>query len=78
MKLIIVGAGEVGRELIKRLQKDWFIAVIDEDEEKLQNIIDLLDSSSMNKTILLQGDGTSRLMLKKAGIEDAKAFVACT
>ncbi|RUM43402.1 MAG: potassium transporter TrkA, partial [Desulfurobacterium sp.] len=78
MKLIIVGAGEVGRELIKRLQKDWSIAVIDEDEEKLQKIIELLDSSAINRTLLLQGDGTSRLMLKKAGIEEAKAFVACT
>jgi len=78
MKLMLVGAGEVGRELIKRLQKDWSITVIDEDEEKLQKIIELLDSNSMNKTILLQGDGTSRLMLKKAGIEEAKVFVACT
>ncbi len=78
MKLIIVGAGEVGRELIKRLQKEWSITVIDEDEDKLKKIIEMLDSESMNRIVLLQGDGTSKLMLKKAGIEDAKAFVACT
>ncbi len=78
MKLIIVGAGEVGRELIKRLQKEWSITVIDEDEDKLKKIIEMLDSESMNRTVLLQGDGTSKLMLKKAGIEEAKAFVACT
>ncbi|WP_456456997.1 NAD-binding protein [Thermovibrio sp.] len=78
MKLILIGAGEVGRELIKRLQKDWSIAVIDQDEEKLKKLVELLDSESMNKVVLLQGDGTSKLMLKKAGIEEATAFVAST
>ena len=78
MKLIIVGAGEVGRELIKRLQKEWSITVIDEDPEKLKKIINLLDSESLNRTVLLQGDGTSKLMLEKAGIKEANAFVACT
>jgi len=78
MKLIIVGAGEVGRELIKRLQKEWSITVIDEDSEKLKKIIGLLDSESLNRTVLLQGDGTSKLMLEKAGIKEARAFVACT
>jgi len=43
MKLILVGAGEVGRELIKRLQKDWQITVIDEDEDKLKRIIEIAD-----------------------------------
>ncbi|WP_457680077.1 NAD-binding protein [Thermovibrio sp.] len=78
MKLIIVGAGEVGRELLKRLQKEWNIVVIDQDEEKLKKIVELLNSESMNRVVLLQGDGTSKLMLKKAGIEEATAFTACT
>jgi Trk K+ transport system NAD-binding subunit len=78
VKLIIVGAGEVGRELLKKLQKAWNITIIDQDEEKLKRIVELLDSDSMNRVLLLQGDGTSKLMLKKAGIEDATAFAACT
>ncbi len=78
MKLIIVGAGEVGRELIKRLQKDWKLVVIDQDEEKLRKVVELLNSESLNRVVLLQGDGTSKLLLKKAGIEDATAFTACT
>ncbi len=78
MKLILVGAGEVGRELIKKLQKEWSITVIDEESEKLKKIINLLDSESLNRTVLLQGDGTSKLMLEKAGIKEANAFVACT
>jgi Trk K+ transport system NAD-binding subunit len=78
MKLIIVGAGEVGRELLKRLQKSWEIVVIDQDESKLKKLVELLNSESMNRVILLQGDGTSKLMLKKAKIEEATAFTACT
>ena len=78
MKLIIVGAGEVGRELIKRLQKEWKLVVIDQDEEKLQKVVELLNSESLNRVVLLQGDGTSKLLLKKAGIEEATAFTACT
>ncbi len=78
MKLIIVGAGEVGRELIKRLQKEWKLVVIDQDEEKLQKVVELLNSESLNRVVLLQGDGTSKLLLKKAGVEDATAFTACT
>jgi len=78
MKLIIVGAGEVGRELLKRLQKDWKIALIDQEEEKLKSVIDILDSESLNRITLIVGDGTSKLLLQKAGIEEATAFVACT
>ncbi len=78
MKLIIVGAGEVGRELIKRLQKEWKLVVIDQDEEKLHRVVELLNSESLNRVVLLQGDGTSKLLLKKAGIEEATAFAACT
>ncbi len=76
--MIIIGAGEVGRELIKRLQKEWKLVVIDQDEEKLQKVVELLNSESLNRVVLLQGDGTSKLLLKKAGIEDATAFTACT
>ena len=78
MKLIIVGAGEVGRELIKRLQKEWKLVVIDQDEEKLHRVVELLNSESLNRVVLFQGDGTSKLLLKKAGIEEATAFTACT
>ena len=78
MKLIIVGAGEIGRELIKRMKKDWYITVIDESEEKLKKTIEVLDSDSMSRVVLYQGDGTSKLTLKKMGVEEAKVFVACT
>ncbi len=78
MKLVIVGAGQVGREILKRLKQDWQIVIIDSDEEKLKSVTELLDSETLNRTVLLQGDGTSKLMLKRAGVKSAKVFVACT
>ncbi len=78
MRLLIIGAGQVGREILKRLKQSWQITVIDHDEKKLKSIPDLLDSETLNRTVLLQGDGTSRLILKRAGIQEAKVLVACT
>jgi Trk K+ transport system NAD-binding subunit len=78
VKLIIVGAGEVGKELLKRLQKDWKIALVDQDEDKLKSVIDILNSESLSRITLIVGDGTSKLLLQKAGISEATAFVACT
>ncbi len=78
LKLLIVGAGEVGRELIKRLQKEWKLIVIDLDDEKLVKIVEILNSESLNRVKLIQGDGTSKLLLKKVGVESVTAFVACT
>ena len=78
MKIIIVGAGQVGKELVKRVKKEWEITIIDNDENKLKQIIELLDSGALNRTTLIQGDGTSKLILKRAGLKDTKVFVACT
>jgi len=78
VKLVIVGAGQVGREILKRLKQNWQIIIIDTDERKLKSIAEFLDSETLNRTVLLQGDGTSRLTLQRAGIGKAKVFVACT
>ncbi len=78
MRVIIVGAGQVGSELIKRLKRDWALVVIDNDEAKLKRVIEFLDSDALSRCTLIQGDGTSRLILQKAGILEANVFVACT
>ncbi len=76
MKMIIIGAGRIGRELIKRLQAEWNITVIDEDPNKLKQAIDVI--SEFERIVLLQGDGTSKLTLKRAKVSECKVFVACT
>ena len=61
MKVIIVGAHGEARQLINRISTGWNISVIDMDQEKLRNF-------NPNRQIeKYQGDGTSTLVLKKAG-----------
>ena len=72
MKVIIVGAHGEARQLINRISTGWNISVIDMDQEKLRNF-------NPNRQIeKYQGDGTSTLVLKRAGIENASALVTLT
>ena len=72
MKVIIVGAHGEAKELINRVSSGWSIAVIDLDQEKLRNF-------TTNRQIdKIQGDATSSLVLKKAGLDEATAIVTLT
>lgn len=72
MKVIIVGAHGEAKELINRVSSGWSISVVDLDQEKLRNF-------NTNRQIdKIQGDATSSLVLKKAGIEEATAIVTLT
>ena len=72
MKVIIVGAHGEAKELINRVSSGWSISVIDLDQEKLRNF-------TTNRQIdKIQGDATSSLVLKKAGLEEATAIVTLT
>ena len=71
MKVIIVGAHGEAKELINRISTGWSVSVIDMDQDKLRNF-------NPNRQIeKYQGDGTSTLVLKKAGIESASALITC-
>jgi trk system potassium uptake protein len=72
MKLVIVGAGEVGSSIAADLAGDHEVTVVDRDEdlvEELQYSIDVLS---------LAGDGTSLDTLQRAGVSDADMLIACT
>ncbi len=72
MKVIIVGAHGEAKELINRISSGWSISVIDLDQEKLRNF-------TTNRQIdKIQGDATSSLVLKKAGLDQASAIVTLT
>tara|TARA_B100000941_G_scaffold90047_1_gene62361 strand:- start:2125 stop:3528 length:1404 start_codon:yes stop_codon:yes gene_type:complete len=72
VKVIIVGAHGEAKELINRVSSGWSISVIDLDQEKLRNF-------STNRQIdKIQGDATSSLVLKKAGLDEATAIVTLT
>jgi trk system potassium uptake protein len=73
MRVIIIGAGEVGYHIAQKLsdeKKD--VVLIERDPGKLRRINENLDVQAF------LGSGTSPRMLRLAGIQDAKLLVAAT
>ena len=73
MKIIIVGAGEVGFHCAQKLSEEGQdVVVIDKDPLQIKRITDNLDVQAIN------GSGTSPGTLKTAGIAGADMLVAAT
>ncbi len=72
MRAIVVGAGGATRDLLRRLGELWEVTVIDTDRERLDLAAEVREISR------ILGDGSSRVVLTRAGIEDADALVAAT
>jgi len=72
LKLIVVGAGGISRDLVRRLAERWTVTVIDRCPENLRNI------GTVREIEPIEGDGSSRLVLEKAGMETADALIAAT
>ncbi|MEN6509893.1 MAG: NAD-binding protein, partial [Smithella sp.] len=73
MRVIIIGAGEVGYHIAKKLsdeKKD--VVLIDKDPAKIRRISENIDVQG------LLGSGTSPRMLRLAGIQDAELLAAAT
>ena len=73
MKIIIVGAGEVGTHLAKLLSREkQDIILIDEDENRLTSL------SSSYDLMTVTASPTSIKVLKEHGVGDADLFIAVT
>lgn len=73
MKIIIVGAGEVGFHIAQRLSREnQDVLLIDKDPDKIHRINEELDVQA------ILGSGTSPGMLQRSGIMDADMLVAAT
>lgn len=71
MKIVIVGAGEVGFHLAKILSQEHHdIVVIDNDEERVERVNENLD------VMAVEGSGVSPKLLFDAGAENADLLVA--
>lgn len=72
-KVVIVGAGEVGFHLARRLtQENKEVTVIDLNPDRLKRITDNLDVQ------VVLGSGSSPAVLKEAGSEGTSVFLAVT
>ncbi|MBW1709749.1 MAG: Trk system potassium transporter TrkA [Deltaproteobacteria bacterium] len=73
MKVIIVGAGEVGYHIANKLSKEnKDVVLIDMDAERLKQVNDTLDVQT------LHGSGASPTLLRMAGIDSADMIIAVT
>ena len=73
MRIIIVGAGEVGFHIAQKLsEENQDVFLIDKDQEKVRRITENLDVQ------VILGLGTSPDTLRDSGIEDAEMLVAAT
>jgi trk system potassium uptake protein TrkA len=73
MKIIIIGAGEVGYNLARKLSKEGHdVVVVDHDPEKIRHLSETLDVQAM------LGKGSSPATLKQAGMEEAELVIAVT
>ncbi len=72
MRLIVVGAGEVGSNIAESLAGAHDVVVVDLDGDRVERLTYDLD------VLAIEGDGRSLDTLREAGVEDADMLVAST
>jgi trk system potassium uptake protein TrkA len=72
MKIVVIGAGQVGSTVVEALHDEHDMTVVDLDEERLTGLAERYDAG------VLQGNGASRRTLEQAGITEAGLLIACT
>jgi trk/ktr system potassium uptake protein len=73
LKIVVVGAGEVGFYIASHLaNENKNVVVIDNDDNALRRVSDNIDVQ------VLKGSGSSPVVLAEAGIESAEIFLAVT
>ena len=72
MRVIVVGAGQVGSNIAASLEHDHHVVVIDTDPSRIEAI------TYSHDVLTVQGDGTAIETLEEAGIENADLVIAST
>ena len=72
MKIIVLGAGHVAHALVDALHEEHDVTVIDVDAQRLAALSQRFDVRAV------EGDGTSKHVVRKAGVEEADLFVGCS
>jgi trk system potassium uptake protein TrkA len=72
MKIVVLGAGQVGATIVEALHEDHQVTVVDLDAARLQAIAYRYDVRTV------KGNGATRRVLQDAGIDQAALMIACT
>ena len=72
-RILIVGCGDSGLNLARRLARAWEVTVVDLDLADARKALAVDDREAAVRFV--EGDGTSRLVLESAGAERADAVV---
>jgi trk system potassium uptake protein TrkA len=72
MRILVIGAGQVGRTIIEALHEEHEVTVIDTDPGRLAALGYRYD------VVTAEGNGASRRVLQEAGVGEADLLIACT
>jgi len=72
VKIFVIGAGQVGFEIVEALHIEHDVTVLDTEPSRLAAMSERFD------VVTFEGDGTSRRDLAAAGIHDTDLVIACT
>ena len=72
MRIVVLGAGHVGRAIVEALFQEHELTVIDTDPERLAAVADRYDVR------VVEGNGTTKRVIREAGIQECSLFIAST
>ena len=72
MKIVVIGAGQVGWTVVEALHDEHEVTVVDVDEARLRALSHRFDVTT------LEGNGASRRTLQQAGLSECGLLIACT
>jgi trk/ktr system potassium uptake protein len=72
VRIIVLGAGQVGTTIVEALHDEHDVTVIDTHAERLSTLAHRFDIR------IVEGNGTSRRVLQEAGVGRADLMIACT
>src|SRR3954454_2838926 len=72
MRIIVLGAGNVGRAIIDALHDEHDVTVIDADPQRLATL------SARDDVRTVEGDGPSRQVVERADAAAADLFIGCS
>lgn len=73
--IVLIGAGNIGRELLSKLSRDFDITCVDSNPDA-ESIVTALRGKERTKVVT--GDATSRLVLEKADIDESEVVLITT